>query len=340
MNHTIIPPSSYINPEKHIEVLLHDPWYRVIYKIHSQILKLTHDFYAQEGIGPIIFPVTTGSVSSPMGLGSDSLPVKIKFEHTGQNTYLADSMQFSLELGARLDGKGSYYVMPTYRGEDIDARHLNEFTHSEVEIIGELNDVMELGERYIKYLNRGMLESCKSEIISVVGDVDHIEKYIDTPFASIDFKQALEELKPHEGAYEQLATGDYGITPAGEKILMQTYGDFLWLKHMPWGAVPFYQKQYQSDPEFSCTADLLAGIGEIIGGGQRTVTGGELDESLKVHEVELHGYEWYRKMHDDHPVQTSGFGLGVERYILWLLQHDDIRDCTLLLRDHKEILFP
>ena len=39
-------------------------------------------------------------------------------------------------------------------------------------------------------------------------------------------------------------------------------------------------------------------------------------------------------------VQTSGFGMGIERFILWLLKHNDIRDCTLLLRDHKNVVFP
>lgn len=340
MNQKISPPSSYINPERHLETLLSSPWYKVLCKIHSEVLRLTHDFYTLEGISPIVLPITTGSVSSPMGIGSDSLPVRVRFEHTGQSVYLADSMQFSLELGARLSDKGAYYVMPTFRGEDMDARHLNEFVHSEVEIFGTLEDVMGLAERYIQHLNRGILDSCGPEIASVVGSVDHIHAFTDTSFAAIEYKQALEELMPYDGACKMLASGSYDITPYGEKLLMEKHGDFVWLKHLPWNVVPFYQKQHDSDPELSCTADLLAGIGEILGGGQRTLTASELDVSLAVHDVELNGYEWYRKMHEEYPVQTSGFGLGVERYILWLLQHDDIRDCTLLLRDHKKTLFP
>lgn len=45
-------------------------------------------------------------------------------------------------------------------------------------------------------------------------------------------------------------------------------------------------------------------------------------------------------MHENYPLQTSGFGLGVERFIAWVLDHDDIRDCTLLLRDHKQVILP
>lgn len=334
------PPSSHKNPEKHIQTLLSHPWYAVVNKLFSEILRLTHDFYSSVDINPTIFPITTGSVSSPMGLGSDSLPVKATINHTGLEVYLADSMQFSLELGARLNQKGAYYVMPTFRGEEIDKRHLNEFVHSEAEIRGNLEDVIKLAEQYIKFMTKGLLASCEKEIISVVGKSDHLKNVSKKPFKRIKFTDAIEELKAHDDAFTKLETGDLDITPQGEKILMDNHGEFLWLTHLPWGAVPFYQSKDEKDTGLSLTADLLAGIGEILGSGQRVLSGKDLDESLEAHQVELHGYQWYREMHEDHPLQTSGFGLGIERYILWLLQHDDIRDCTLLLRDHNKVIFP
>jgi aspartyl/asparaginyl-tRNA synthetase len=39
-------------------------------------------------------------------------------------------------------------------------------------------------------------------------------------------------------------------------------------------------------------------------------------------------------------IQTSGLGLGTERFLSWLLKHNDIRDMQLLLRDHKQVLMP
>lgn len=336
----IKPPSSHQNPDQHIKTLLTHPWYTVVSKLFSEILRLTHNFYSSEAISATIFPITTGSVSSPMGLGSDSLPVKATIKHTGLEVYLADSMQFSLELGARLSERGAYYVMSTFRGEEIDKRHLNEFVHSEAEIRGNLEDVIKLVERYIKFMTKGLLVSCEKEISSVAGSVDHLNNVLNKSFPRISFQEAIEELRMHEDAFEKLNTGDVNITPKGEKILMKNHGEFLWLTHLPWGAVPFYQSKFSENPKYSNTADLLAGIGEILGSGQRVYDGSDLDESLATHQVELHGYQWYREMHEDYPMQTSGFGLGIERYILWLLQHDDIRDCTLLLRDHKRVIFP
>jgi aspartyl/asparaginyl-tRNA synthetase len=37
-------------------------------------------------------------------------------------------------------------------------------------------------------------------------------------------------------------------------------------------------------------------------------------------------------MRDELPMQTSGFGMGVERFLMWVLNHDDIRDVPLVSR--------
>ena len=65
-------------------------------------------------------PITSESVTSPMGLGSDSLPVSV--ELFDKNVYLADSMQFYLEYLLRQHPQGVFYIMPTFRGEEPDDR--------------------------------------------------------------------------------------------------------------------------------------------------------------------------------------------------------------------------
>lgn len=333
----ITTPSSWKNPKEHLKVLLSDPWYKVLNKVFSQILTSTHDFYNKEGIEPTVFPITTGSVSSPMGLGSDSSPVKVKIK--GNDVFLADSMQFSLEIGTRLNKKGSYYVMPTFRGENTDSRHLNEFVHSEVEIKGNLTDIKNLAERYIKHLIMGLLENCEAEIASVAGSTKHLTEALDRKFTSIRFEDAEKELSGIDGALETAACGEQIITSIGEKELIKRFGDFTWLTNMPWIIVPFYQAK-EAGTKYSMTADLLGGIGEMLGSGQRVLTRQDVDESLNFHQVDEAGYLWYKEMRDIQTIQTAGFGLGTERFLLWALKHNDIRDCTLLLRDHSKIIFP
>lgn len=329
----ITAPKSFEKPEKHIDVLLCHPWYRVLCNLYKSIFDATNEFYKQENITPMLFPVTTGSISSPMGLGSDSVPIKIEINN--QKVYLADSMQFCLEIGARLSDKGAYYIMPTFRGEQMDERHLNEFIHSEVEIRGTISDIMNLAEKYIKYMISYILKHNESDIISITGTVDHLQSAIEKSFTKISHDQALQELKDVDDAIN--STGC--ITKTGEKYLLTKYGDFTWITSLPWKLVPFYQAK-QSDEKSAFASDLLAGIGEILGCGQRVLSVTDLDESLKEHNVDKSEYEWYRRMREISELQTSGFGLGIERFILWILKHDDIRDCALLLRDHNNITAP
>jgi aspartyl/asparaginyl-tRNA synthetase len=272
-----------------------------------------------------------------MGMGSDSIPVSVEIK--GNKIYLADSMQFCLEIGTRLSDKGAYYIMPTFRGEEIDERHLNEFVHSEVEIPGNIEDVRNLAEDYIKYMINYLIEHNANDISLITGNIQHLQNMPERKVPKISYSDALKELESIQGATERLSENLYTITKIGEKHLLSKYGDFTWLTDIPWMLVPFYQAK-QPDGKSAYASDLLAGIGEILGCGQRVLSVANLDESLREHNVNPSEYEWYRKMREIKEIQTSGFGLGIERFILWILKHDDIRDCTLLLRDHTKITTP
>ena len=115
---------------------------------------------------------------------------------------------------------------------------------------------------------------------------------------------------------------------------------FCWLTELPTKIVPFYQASEKNDFETAKAADLLAGIGEVVGCGERCTSAQDLLKSLDFHKVSIDDYKWYYDMKNICPLQTAGFGMGIERFILWLYQHDDIRDCMLLVRDHKQLNFP
>ena len=70
------PKTTWKNPNKYIE-LIKDPWYKTIIEIQNIINLYTPQFYQERSIKTLHLPVTTSSISSPMGLGSDSKPVQI-----------------------------------------------------------------------------------------------------------------------------------------------------------------------------------------------------------------------------------------------------------------------
>ena len=66
----------------------------------------------------------------------------------------------------------------------------------------------------------------------------------------------------------------------------------------------------------------------------------EVLEALKYHNVDRKEYEWYCCMKEKYPLKTSGFGMGIERFMLWILKHDDIRDCQLIPRFNGVNIIP
>jgi aspartyl/asparaginyl-tRNA synthetase len=74
--------------------------------------------------------------------------------------------------------------------------------------------------------------------------------------------------------------------------------------------------------------------------GQRHATGDAVLKALNEHDVSPDGYSWYTQMKNHKPLLTSGFGLGVERFFMWLTGATDIRDCEILVRRYGKNIAP
>jgi aspartyl/asparaginyl-tRNA synthetase len=65
-----------------------------------------------------------------------------------------------------------------------------------------------------------------------------------------------------------------------------------------------------------------------------------LRKSMARHDVNEQEYAWYVRMRKDLPMVTAGFGMGIERFLMWVLSHDDIRDVPLMSRLNEPAAFP
>lgn len=344
MEKIIKEPNTFKKPSTHYIEALKNNWYKQLVLLENLVTEETMRFYADKGIITMHLPVTTGSISSPMGRGSDSSPVKVNLE--GVETYLADSMQFLLEYGCRLTEKGCYYVMPSFRGEKADERHLCQFYHSEAEIPGTLEDVMKLVDEYVKYLSKKVIERMGEQLKETVGDITHIEKIANYKgeFKQITFDKAEQILKDrfpdNINEYIEYENGWRNITRKAEKALIEIYGGIVWLTNYDELAVPFYQKLDSKIEGTTRNADLLMGIGETVGCGERHKDYKELLEALDKHRVLPEEYEWYIEMKKQFPMQTAGFGMGIERFLMWVLKATDIRNMQVCLRFNGENILP
>lgn len=325
--------------EEHIDTLLSSPWNADLMRILSVTSFASHNFFVKHNATAGMFAITTQTISSPMGLGSDSLPVKALIQ--GREIFLPDSLQFILELGCRLVNGPCYYLMPSFRGEPVDERHLCEFFHAEVEIIGGLDDVITIAESYVRYLTQELLEHASDSLERMVGESEHLFALISrsSKFIRLSFEEAKMELRGDPLSLAKLEDGTVWITPHGERKLISQNGDFIWLTHMPWRGVPFYQKR-QDGCENAMNADLLAGCGEILGAGERAPDGISVKKNLLEQKVDPTSYNWYIRMKELQPLQTSGFGMGIERFLMWVLRQQDIRRLSILRREWGKLYTP
>ncbi|TDV48693.1 amino acid--tRNA ligase-related protein [Actinophytocola oryzae] len=335
----IRPPSSWRTPDTHFLTVLEDPWYRHVFELTDLFHTATVDFWRSRDGRAAYLPLTTGSVSSPMGRGSDSIPVAIQV--SGVDTYLADSMQFLLELTCRLTPGPSYYVMPSFRGEQADQTHLCQFFHSEAEFTGGLDDCVDTVNDYVRHLAETFLDQAGDLVARLAGGNDHLKVPLDgDAFRRLTFDEAARLLDDREEFVGGVGTATRSLTRAGERRLMELVGQFVWVTHMDHLSVPFYQAFEPGDRDRARNGDLLFGIGETVGCGERHETAAEVREALDLHEVTESAYAWYVRMRELTPLRTSGFGMGVERFVLWLTGHDDIRDLPLLLRFNGQRIDP
>jgi aspartyl/asparaginyl-tRNA synthetase len=342
-------PKLWKDPSTFAMKALQSQWYTTMFRMQSTLMHTSVDFFSRVmQYRYMMVPMTSGSISSPMGLGSDSQPVSI--ELGGLQTYLADSQQFTLEYALRLeDGlQGAYYVGTSCRGEDPDSTHLNQFCHVECELLGGFPDGMAVANHYVVALTQALKKHHHAEIEAFAGTTAHLDQMLELflrqggAFATItlDKALALPEMADDMWKYAVEEQPEFGrtLTRKGEQMLIKKFGGAVWLTDMDHLSVPFYQAYVEED-QFSQSknkkaqcGDLLLGLGEVVGCGNRHITADQALKALEHHEVDPAEYAWYIDMRRLKELNTTGWGIGTERFLAWVIQHDDIRDVQVLPR--------
>ncbi|MBU1246960.1 hypothetical protein KJ973_02525 [Patescibacteria group bacterium] len=287
----------------------------------------------------------TSSISSPMGSGSDSEAIPVKFGKFDSN--LVDSSQFGFEP-LLLNGIDKVYCyFPSMRGEKPDKRHLNQFFHCEAEIKGDMEQLIPIIEGYIKILAKALILmpnileriSLDSEkTTAILNKVLGLKK-----FPEVTFDEATDALV-ESGNKTLVNFTEFGcdILSDGEIKLAEifNFNAPFWIRNYDRDRVAFYQKPDPKNSDKVINADLIfppiikdSFGGEIVGCGQRQDDYQELINSLIRQNIKPEPYEWYINLRKLPAYKmTSGFGLGIERFITWSLCRDDIKNAILYPR--------
>ncbi|MCD6477092.1 MAG: asparagine--tRNA ligase [Candidatus Aenigmarchaeota archaeon] len=284
-----------------------------IFKIRSELFKAIRKFYDERGFYEIQSPIFT-----KLGCEGGSTLFEVKYGDK-KGVYLSQSWQLYAEAMI-YSLERIFTLAPSFRAEKSRTRrHLSEYWHHEMEAAWITHDqLMEFEEDLIIYIVKHMLKHCKDELIELGRDLKELEK-IKKPFLKITYKEAIEILGKQYG---------HDLTDKDERELLEKIGKGpIFITSFPREMKAFYMKKDPKDPKTVLASDLLLpGVGEVTGGSERISDLDELKESLKIFKLKKEDYKWYIDLRKYGSVPHSGFGLGIERLLMWLTCVDHIMD--------------
>ncbi|CCC81645.1 asparagine--tRNA ligase [Thermoproteus tenax] len=297
---------------------------QAVLKIRHTVFGAVHEYFRRNGYYEVQGPMfITAAVEGGATL--------FKVPYFDDFVYLTQSSQFYLEA-LIFSLEKVYTIAPSFRAEPSRTRrHLTEFWHAEAEMAWyHLEDLMRVNEELISYVVSKVLEERRDELKMLGRDAAPLEN-IRPPFYRISYDEAIEILQK-KGV--KINWGD-DIGADEERILTLQFDKPIQLYGFPEKIKAFYHRNDPKRPEVTLSVDVLApeGYGEIIGGGERIYDEGELVDKIRRFGYDPKDYQWYIDLRRYGSVPHSGFGLGVDRLVMWIAGLEHIRDAVPFPRD-------
>ncbi len=303
----------------------------VIFRILSDFLKYTREYFYKEGLMEIFTPKITGAVSES---GAETF----ELEYFGKKAYLIQSAQFYKQMAAIAFGK-VFEIGPVFRANpSFTSRHDTEFTMLDVEMsFTTWKQLMKFEERWLAYAIKKLKEKYEEDVRREFGREIEVPR---VPFPRLKFEEAYELLKSDERFSEYFEGVD--LTSKGEKaigrLVKEEYdSEFVFLTEYPFEVRPFYHMKLGEDKTMSF--DLLWNGVEVTTGSQREHRYEVLLAQVREKGLNVKPLEFYLEIFKYGAPPHAGFGLSPSRSIMCLLGLGNVREATLFPRDPNRI-FP
>jgi len=305
-----------------------------------------HRFFHDEGFFWNHTPIITASDAEGAGamfrvstLDVANLPRtaegKVDFSHDffGREAFLTVSGQLNVEAYCLAMSK-VYTFGPTFRAENSNtSRHLAEFWMIEPEIaFADLAADADLAERFLKAIFKTLLDERGDDMKFFAERIDkecinRLERFVTASFERLTYTEAIAALEKSGQSFEFPVRWGMDMQSEHERWLTEHHvGRPVVVMNYPKEIKAFYMRLNDDDKTVAAMDVLAPGIGEIIGGSQREERLDVLDRRLAEHALDPKAYWWYRDLRRYGTVPHAGFGLGLERTIIYATGMGNIRD--------------
>jgi nondiscriminating aspartyl-tRNA synthetase len=254
-------------------------------------------------------------------------------DYFGRPAYLAQSPQLYKQIMVGVFER-VYEVGPVFRAEPHDtARHINQYTSLDVELgfIADHFDVMAQLTRVLRGMLAEVTRACGPELALLGARLPAVPEAI----PHLHFTEAIDLLAEPLG---EVIRGEPDLPPAGERWLGQWArehhgSDWLFVTGYPLRKRPFYTHGDPERPEHSRSFDLLFRGTELVTGGQRLHTHAAYDAALAARGMSPAPIAAYLTAFRHGMPPHGGFAIGLERFLMQLLDLPNIRLAVLFPRD-------
>lgn len=299
---------------------------QAIMKIRSTVFRAIHDYFRSKDYYEYQSPV----LQSVQCEGGSSLFKVDYFEKKG--VFLAQTWQLYAEP-AIFSLERIYTISPSFRAErSKTTRHLAEYWHAEME--GAWVSFEELqghAEGLIKKVISDVLKYHRDDLETLKRDVKALETAISKPFVKMTYTEALEILKKEHDMHVEWGKD---LRTIEEDLLSKMYDTFIIITRYPKEVKAFYMKEDPQDPRVVLGFDCIGpeGYGEIIGASEREDDIKKIVQRLEKDGEDVSQYDFYLDTRKYGSVPHSGFGMGVERIISYIIKADTIKDAIAFPR--------
>jgi aspartyl-tRNA synthetase len=305
----------------------------LIFKIQTAMEKTMRDYWIKNGFIEIHSPKLMGS---PSETGAELFEVK----YFDGKAYLAQSPQFYKQMAMAAGFEKAFEIAPVFRANPSrTTRHDTEYTSIDMEMswIDSHEDVMKFEERWFTHVIKEVKKQYGKEIKEVFG-VDLIVPKIPFPCISLKECKTILEKAGKKVSYDE------DLSPEEERAIGKFVKDkfnseFVFVTEFPWKIKPFYHMRSEKNPSVTKGFDLLWKGLEITTGSQREHRYEILTSQAKEKGLNVENVKFYLDFFKYGCPPHGGFGFGLTRALMVMLNVENVREVTFAFRDMCR-LFP